>query len=420
MNSQSNEIEAEAQSHRLTKAVKEKDEALREVKTTIHLLSRVLSNNACREDATARQQAHDMACRASDVIDAALSQPNQQGGALAAVLTQLNSPLELVELIAPEPDYGQVRVRLRCSGICGSQLQEIRGEKGGPLPHLLGHEGCGIVESIGPKVRTVAVGQKVVLHWRKGDGIESECPTYEDQSGRRIGAGHVTTFNEVAIVSENRVTAVPDDAPDELCALLGCGLSTALGVIEHEANLKMGESVLIIGCGGLGLNLIRAARMRKASQIWAVDTYGEKCKVALDAGADEFVAGALGFSRPILETFPFNVIIDTSGDPRAISMAIQALAPSGRFIMVGQPKPGQFIQIPNARSLFNGDGCKIMATQGGGFRPHIDIFRYYQLWKSGQMDLAGIITHRLPLAKINEGIELVKTGNAGRVLIEMP
>lgn len=330
----------------------------------------------------------------------------------AAVLTQLNSPLELVELIAPEPDYGQVRVRLRCSGICGSQLQEIRGEKGAPLPHLLGHEGCGIVESIGPKVRTVAVGQKVVLHWRKGDGIESECPVYF-RYGEQIGAGHVTTFNEVAIVSENRVTAVPDDAPDELCALLGCGLSTALGVIEHEANLQMGESVLIIGCGGLGLNLILAAKMRMAGWIVVSDLHQEKASVAMAIGAHQFngccpIAGS-----------GFDVVIDTTGSAEAIADGINRLNPSGRFIMVGQPKPGQFIQIPNARGLFNGDGCKIMATQGGGFRPHIDIPRYYQLWKSGQMDLSGIITHRLPLAKINEGIELVKTGNAGRVLIEM-
>lgn len=329
-----------------------------------------------------------------------------------ALLTAVNHPLSLATLEALPLSYGQVLVRVLASGICGAQLQEIRGEKGTHFPRLMGHEGCGIVEAVGPGVKTVAAGDKTVMHWRKGDGIESEPPRYL-LNGREITGGQVVTFADYSVCSENRLTRVPDDAPVEMCALLGCGLSTALGTIEQEANLKMGETVLVIGCGGLGLNLIRAAKMRRASRIMAWDIHESKSVSAMAAGADYFVWKTF---------YPIgggvDVVIDTTGNAGSISHGLQSLAPSGRLIMVGQPSGD--ITIRNGRSMFDGEGKTIKATQGGGFRPHIDIPRYYALWKSGQLDIDGIITHRFGLEEINKGIELVQNGQAGRVLIVMP
>lgn len=330
-----------------------------------------------------------------------------------AILTTIGQPLELAELTIPSdaPSYGQVQVRVTATGICGAQLQEIDGHKaGGPLPHPLGHEGVGIVEAIGIGVTTVAVGDKAVLHWRKGDGIESDFPRYL-MHGRSdfITGGKVTTFMQQTVVSENRCTAVPHDTPDELCALLGCSLSTALGTIEHEAKLLMGESVLIIGCGGLGLNLILAAKMRGASIICAHDRE-DKDQITWELGATIF-------SRSGLFSQQFDVIIDTTGNPEAIENDLKYLAPSGRFVMVGQPKEGEFIRIPSARNLFNGSGCSIMATQGGRFQPAQDIPRYVAAWRSGHLKIDGIITHRMTLSEINQAIALVRAGQAGRVLI---
>lgn len=333
----------------------------------------------------------------------------------AAILTELNAPLTIANVESAPLQYGQVLVKILVSGICGAQLQEIRGEKGNEkfLPHLLGHEACGIVEDVDPGVHTVSVGDKVVCHWRIGSGIESEFPQYY-YNGRWITSGRITTFSEFSVISENRLTRVPSETPNELCALLGCGLSTALGTIENEANLLMGESILIVGCGGLGLNLIRAARMKMASQIDVLEKYESKADSAIDAGADDLAAGVM-----IFKDQRYDVIIDTTGNPDAIADTLPLLAPSGRYIMVGQPGPKQGIMMHGARHLFDGTGKTIKATQGGGFHPVIDIPRYVGLWRSGQLKLDGIISHRIPFAEINQGIELVRNGQAGRVTIEM-
>jgi S-(hydroxymethyl)glutathione dehydrogenase / alcohol dehydrogenase len=311
----------------------------------------------------------------------------------------------------PYPEFGQVHVQMIAAGICGAQLMELDGTKpSGPFPHLMGHEGVGAVQKVGTGVTTVKEGDKVVLHWRKGDGIESDFPKYM-YNGHQITSGKVTTWAQEVTVSENRCTAVPNDAPDELCVLLGCGLSTALGTIEQEANLKVGESVLIIGCGGLGLNLIRAAKIRGASKIVVSDCVSEKAEMGLKAGATG------GYMLLPVGGESFDVVIDTSGNSGAIADGLRLLAPSGRFIMVGQPKGS--ISVDKGNRLFSGDGCTIKATQGGGFRPHLDIPRYVQAWRAGVINLDGIITHRITLDEINEGIPLVRNGNAGRVLITL-
>ena len=139
----------------------------------------------------------------------------------------------------------------------------------------MGHEGCGIVEEIGPGVTTVKVGDKVVMHWRKGDGIESNFPSYI-YNDKKMSSGKVTTISEYSVVSENRLTTVPDDTPEELCALLGCAMTTAIGTITNEAQVKFGESVLVVGCGGLGLHLIEAAKLSNAYPIIGIDITDEK------------------------------------------------------------------------------------------------------------------------------------------------
>lgn len=350
----------------------------------------------------------------------------------AAILTQLNAPLELWDLELPfRPDGkhcgpSQVLVEIFTSGICGAQLKEIEGLKGNAefLPHCLGHEGAGIVREVGPGVNTQMIGKKVVLHWRKGAGGESIHPArYDAPNDQSVGGGHVTTLCEQAIVSANRVTVVPDDVPDELCALLGCGLSTALGTIEQEAKLKFGESILIVGCGGVGLNLIQAARLACAYPIVAMDVMSEKRAVCLNLGASEFISARTqdkNYVMRILGLKGFDCIVDTSGSIDALQATIPLLADNGRFVMIGQPKPGEDIKIMGALDMFHGEyGKRIMTTQGGGFRPSVDVPRYVNLWRAGHLDLGSIISHRMPLADINRGIDLVRAGQAGRIMIQM-
>lgn len=333
---------------------------------------------------------------------------------IAALLTAHNQPLVLTDVVPSELAPGQVLVNMLVSGICGKQLGEIRGDydANAPLPRIIGHEGCAIVEEVGPGVTKVEKGDKVICHWRKSEGMDAVFPRYYFDQGE-FTTGKIATFAEQTILSENRLTKVPHETPNELCALLGCALSTALGVMENEAKLKMGESVLIVGCGGVGLNLIRVAKMM-GNAVAAMDQSNEKMEMVVKAGAYSF--------RNHWNSYAwgekFDVIVDTTGNADAITEALRLLSPSGRFIMVGQPPSTQLIPL-HGKAMFDGEGKTIKATQGGQFNPDRDIPRYIQMWKSGVLRLDGIITHRFPFKQINDAIELAKSGNAGRVMLEM-
>lgn len=329
----------------------------------------------------------------------------------AALLHAHNAPLKIAELTLSPLDFGQVLVRVLVSGICGAQLQEIRGEKKtGPLPHPLGHEGCGIVEEVGPGVTRVKPGDKVVMHWRKAAGIESAFPKYfYPDLGATITGGLVTTFAEKSICSENRLTPVPPDTDPTIAALLGCSVSTALATVESEA--RWGERVLVIGAGGLGMALLGALEMVDPTRLVCCDLHEDKRLPAECQGA-EFVN--LAAAEKVAG--PFDLVIDTAGAPDTMETALEQLAPSGRYVMVGQPRPGKPVCIRNARHLFDGDGKQIIATQGGGFRPDKDIPRYLKIASS--IVFHRMVTHVFPLEKINAAIDLVTAGAAGRVMID--
>jgi len=342
----------------------------------------------------------------------------------AVILEKLNSPLSVKDVELTDLNIGQVLVKNIVSGLCGAQIQEIKGNKGNGkfLPHLMGHEGCGIVEEIGQGVSTVKVGDKVVMHWRLGSGIESEFPNYIFE-GKKISSGKVTTLSEYSIVSENRLTSVPHDTSNYLCALLGCGLTTALGVINNEVDLKFGESVMIVGCGGVGLNLIQGANLASAYPIIGLDISEDKRERALNLNADIFVNTKEENLQEILEKNltkgKIDVIIDTTGNPRVISEMMQYLSDYGRFVLVGQPNPGEDIIIPNGKNMFNGVGQIIKASQGGKSDPARDIPRFIKLHRAGKIDIDKIVSHKFSLDEINEAFDLLRTGNAGRIMIEI-
>lgn len=332
----------------------------------------------------------------------------------AAILTKFNAPLEFVEAEPLPLQHGQVFAKVLQSGICGAQLQEICGAKGGRLNRFMGHEAAVEVLEVGEGV-ALKPGQRCVAHWRKGAGIESPFPRYQ-VNGEVLTSGLITTFSTHSVISENRLTPIADDVPNDLAALLGCGLSTALGTVENEADLKFGETVLIIGCGGLGANLILAAKLRQASFIAAVDSAPEKRSFAFSLGANAFFEW-MHHSQREQHVGHFDVIVDTTGSFSAVRDAFPLLASGGRFILVGQPTPGASMEIPNARELFSGEGKRIIATQGGQFRPDRDVPRYCALWRAGLLKLDGLVTHRLPLSEINRGLDLVRSGSAGRIMI---
>jgi Zn-dependent alcohol dehydrogenase len=333
----------------------------------------------------------------------------------AAILKELNAPLSVEYIGLTELQVGQVRVRVLVSGICGSQLHEINGNKGNGkfLPHLMGHEGCGVVEAVGPGVTTVKVGDKVVMHWRPGAGIDSAFPQYT-LNGKTFSSGKVNTLARWVIASENRLTTVPYYTPDDFAALLGCSLTTALGIIDNECDFKFGESVAIIGTGGVGLNLIQGAAMRGLDSIVAIDNNDNKYELSM-------LAGASMFYNSLDDDFDgsVDVVIDTTGNVNMIRKSFQYLNNNGRMILVGQPKPGDSLEIANALSFFDGNGLSIKATQGGKTNPTNDILRYVNLQESGKLQYEKFITHRYKLDDINEAFDTLRSGNAGRIMIDM-
>lgn len=333
--------------------------------------------------------------------------------AQAAILRKLNSPLTVEEIVVPAPGIGQVLVEVRASGICGAQIREISGAKGEDkyLPHLLGHEGAGVVLEVGPGVRKVKAGDHVVLHWRKGSGIEAECPRYTMLArDEAAGGGWVTTFNTHALISENRMTVIPKDIDFGVAALLGCAVTTGLGIINNEAKLKMGQSIAVAGVGGVGLNVIQGAEMVSAFPIIAIDLLEKKREMAKEFGATH-----AHFSTDCIP--PVDVFVDCTGHPGVIQAGLKSLAPGGKLILVGQPREGQGVVFEDMQSDYR--GITIMDSQGGLTNPDTDIPRYIKLYQAGKLELDKLITHRFPLAEINQAIELMKSGLSGRIIVEM-
>jgi len=339
----------------------------------------------------------------------------------AAILVELKQPLEVAEIELPRAlEPGQVLVRLITSGICGSQIGEIDGAKGEDkfLPHLLGHEGCGIVEEIGPGVRHVAVGDKVVLHWRKSQGIEATPAAYS-WNGRRVNAGWVTTFNEYAVVSENRLTTVAADTHPEVAALFGCAVTTGIGVVVNNARLGIGESVVVFGAGGVGLNIVQAAAMVSAWPVIAVDLHDNRLALARAFGATHTINAAKQDAGAVIRelTGPSGVdaFIDNTGQPSVIELGYGLVKPEGRVILVGVPKAGQASRLHTLPLHF---GKVLTGSHGGETVPDRDIPRYLGLFNQGRLALRGLVTARFPLERINEAIAGVRDGSiAGRCMI---
>ena len=332
----------------------------------------------------------------------------------AAILEEINAPLAIRELEPTPLKVGQVYVKVLTSGLCGAQLHEIKGHRGNAkfLPHPMGHEGCGIVKEIGPGVTTVEEGDKVVMHWRPGSGIESDFPQYV-LDGKTITGGKCTTLSEYSIVSENRLTKVPYDTPTVLASMLGCSLSSALAIIDNECDLKFGESVAVIGCGGVGLNLVQAAKMRCAFPIYGVDVNDNMFDLTMQMGADVFSRDMSNVAGKV------DVILDTTGNCSVITRAFDLLAPSGRLILVGQPQPDANLNLLNPLSFFDGQGKSIRASQGGRTNPTTDIPRYVALATKGVLDFETLHTDTFSLDDINEAFDLLKSGNAGRIMIKI-
>lgn len=340
--------------------------------------------------------------------------------AAAAILVEQHQPLVIDEVELPALAIGQVLVELKTSRICGSQIGEIDGVKGPDryLPHLLGHEGGGIVLEVGPAVKRVRAGDHVVLHWRPAEGLQVEPPIYRWR-GQNLNAGWVTTFNQFAVVTENRLTVIPKDLDFEIAPLLADTLTTGFGIINNDAKVKIGESLVIFGCGGIGLGVVLAARLAGAHPIVAIDLFDHKLAKAREVGATHTINGRSanpGESiREIVGKAGADIVIDGTGTPQVIETCYDLTAAAGRCVLFGVMPHDKKVTL---HTLPLHHGKVLTGSEGGGSRPHLDIPRIVRMIQAGRFDPLNFISHRTKLEEINETIAKMRSGEVIHALID--
>jgi len=338
----------------------------------------------------------------------------------AAILVEQKQPLVLDEVDIPALGYGQVLVELKVSRICGSQIGEIDGVKGPDkyLPHLLGHEGGGVVLETGPEVSQVKPGDRVVLHWRPGAGIQAKGPVY-GWNGKKVNGGSITTFNRHAVVSENRLTRIPQSVSFDTAALLADTLTTGFGVVVRDARVGIGESVVVIGSGGIGLGVILGAHLAGAHPVIAVDIHDHKLAKAHTFGAthtinsrtEDFTAAAMSILGGKAD-----VVIDGTGNPDIVAAAYGlAVERRGRCVLFGVMPHDRKASINTLPLHF---GKTLTGSEGGQSLPALDIPAYLRLFEGRGLDLSGMVSHRGHLADVNDLISKMRSGEVIHAFID--
>jgi S-(hydroxymethyl)glutathione dehydrogenase / alcohol dehydrogenase len=339
----------------------------------------------------------------------------------AAILVAIGKPLVQAELEVPALKPGQVLVEIAYSGACGSQINEVMGNKGEDkwLPHCLGHEGTGTVIDTGSAVTKVKEGDKVVLSWIKSSGVEAGGTVY-GWGADKVNAGAVTTFQRHALVSENRLSLLPDCLPMEFAILLGCAAPTGMGAITNVLNAKSGNAVAVFGTGGIGLNACMAAASAGAMPIIGIDPNCRRRELAIRFGASHVLdPNASDVLQEIRKIAPGGVdlAVEATGIPSVMVQALDATRPQGgRAVVIGNARAGTNLTLDP--SVFN-QGKSLMGTWGGDSVPDRDYARFSRLLASGRFPIRELLSEPYKLSEVDQALKDLAVGKIGRPLIDM-
>jgi len=339
----------------------------------------------------------------------------------AAILSELQKPLVVTDIEIPSLKPGQVLVDISFSGICHTQLSECKGHRGEDkyLPHCLGHEGSGIVREIGSGVTKVKVGDKVILSWIKGTGADVSSTVYH-WGDKRVNAGGVTTFSRQSVISENRLTVIPNDISMQEAALIGCAVPTGMGAVLNTAQPRPGQSITLFGTGGIGLCAVAGAAISGCAPIIAVDINPEKLQVAKKMGATHCICSQnVNPFEEIMKICPGGVdfTIEATGIPDVMNQALMAVhAQGGIAVVIGNANFNDRLVIdPRQLNL----GKQLRGTWGGDNNPDIDFPRYCQLVKYKRLSLEPLMSPPYTLHNINQALSDLAMGRVIRPLIDM-
>ena len=338
----------------------------------------------------------------------------------AAILVETGKPLELVELEIPALKPGQVLVEIAYSGVCHTQVLEARGYRGKDpyLPHCLGHEGSGVVRDMGSGVGKVKPEDRVILSWIKGAGADVSGSVYRWRD-RQVNAGGITTFSRYAVLSENRLTAIPGTVPMPEAALLGCAAPTGMGAVLNAAEPRPGQSLAVFGVGGVGLCAVAAAALCGCLPVIAVDLLPAKLEAARELGATHAVQAGQNALAEIRRLAPggLDFAIEASGRPAVMQMALESVRPrGGTAVVIGNARHGELVQIDPWQL---NQGKRLLGTWGGDSQPDRDFPRYCTLIQAGRLLLRPLLNRRYPLEEINRALDDLESGATVRPLIEM-
>ncbi|MEH6373600.1 zinc-binding dehydrogenase [Streptomyces sp. KLMMK] len=331
---------------------------------------------------------------------------------------------------------GKVRLRMRATGLCHSDLSAMSGVLPQLVPFVPGHEGAGEVVEVGEGVTGLRPGDRVLVCWlppcggcpacKRGQSqlclaslMEAGTPNFRLAGSDLFGFAGTGTFAEEAVVGAGCAVPIPDDLPYDIAALIGCGVTTGLGAALNTADVTAGSSVAVIGCGGVGICAIQGARAAGAAQIVAVDPVASRREAALRFGATEAVApdGLADARARVTGGEGFDYAFEVVGTSATARAAYETTRRGGTLCIVGAGAVDDLFQI-NMFELFFDEKKILPSLYGGG-----DVLRSYEraiaLWRAGRIDLAGLITHRVPLSGVNDALEQMRTGEALRTCIEI-
>jgi S-(hydroxymethyl)glutathione dehydrogenase/alcohol dehydrogenase len=366
--------------------------------------------------------------------------------ARAAVMTGIDQPLEIRDDVEVEaPRAGEIKIRMGASGVCHSDLSMQNGTMMAAAPIVLGHEGAGVVEEIGEGVSNLAPGDHVIVSWvpQCGDcffcnrdqgylceganaalasgGLLDGTTRFTSQGAPLFQMAASGTFSEVSIIPAIGAVKIPDDLDMKVAALIGCGVLTGTGAAMNTADIKKGDTVAVVGCGGVGLNVIQGARIKGAGEIIAVDMNETKLQMAKEFGATATVNASQ--SDPVSQVMEMtaqrgaDVAFEVIGLQQTIDQTITMTRRGGQAILVGVPKMDAMVTVPAFFGVVLAEKT-IKGCWYGSSNVQKDVPKLIDLYKKGELKLDELISRTISLDQVNEAFDAMKTGEVARTVIQ--